>query len=178
MNDAARAEVAELADAHDSGSCARKGVGVRVPPSAPKKISELGQRPSLADARDGIRPQRLPPSRSAPPPTWSRSSHVRPDVLCLLDRRAWLVLAVVVHLAPGGKQDADHGDEGEDEVHQCSFQNPRRAARVMETGEYQGAGRRSSASRDAGDAGQAPEGTPAPLAPPPEEFDAGYSITW
>src|SRR5687767_7626539 len=30
-----RAEVAELADAHDSGSCARKGVGVRVPPSAP-----------------------------------------------------------------------------------------------------------------------------------------------
>src|SRR5207302_9969863 len=35
MNDALRAEVAELADAHDSGSCARKGVGVRVPPSAP-----------------------------------------------------------------------------------------------------------------------------------------------
>src|SRR5262245_29463889 len=32
-----RAEVAELADAHDSGSCARKGVGVRVPPSAPTK---------------------------------------------------------------------------------------------------------------------------------------------
>src|SRR5262245_42051171 len=37
MNDALRAEVAELADAHDSGSCARKGVGVRVPPSAPCK---------------------------------------------------------------------------------------------------------------------------------------------
>src|SRR5688572_26320698 len=35
MNPALRAEVAELADAHDSGSCARKGVGVRVPPSAP-----------------------------------------------------------------------------------------------------------------------------------------------
>src|SRR5262249_35659157 len=31
----ARAEVAELADALDSGSSARKGVGVRVPASAP-----------------------------------------------------------------------------------------------------------------------------------------------
>src|SRR3954465_13754975 len=30
-----RAEVAELADAHGSGPCARKGVGVRVPSSAP-----------------------------------------------------------------------------------------------------------------------------------------------
>ena len=29
------AEVAELADAHDSGSCERKLVGVQVPPSAP-----------------------------------------------------------------------------------------------------------------------------------------------
>ena len=38
MNDALRAEVAELADAHDSGSCARKGVGVRVPPSAPSDL--------------------------------------------------------------------------------------------------------------------------------------------
>ena len=35
MKSLPRAEVAELADAHDSGSCARKGVGVRVPPSAP-----------------------------------------------------------------------------------------------------------------------------------------------
>jgi hypothetical protein len=39
MNGALRAEVAELADAHDSGSCALTGVGVRVPPSAPVKIS-------------------------------------------------------------------------------------------------------------------------------------------
>ena len=31
-----RAEVAELADAHGSGPCTRKGVGVRVPSSAPK----------------------------------------------------------------------------------------------------------------------------------------------
>ena len=30
------AVVAELADAHGSGPCTRKGVGVRVPPSAPK----------------------------------------------------------------------------------------------------------------------------------------------
>src|SRR5262245_7315587 len=36
-----RAEVAELADALDSGSSARKGVGVRVPPSAPG-TSETG----------------------------------------------------------------------------------------------------------------------------------------
>src|SRR5205814_6780119 len=31
-----RAEVAELADALDSGSSARKGVGVQIPPSAPR----------------------------------------------------------------------------------------------------------------------------------------------
>jgi hypothetical protein len=30
------AEVAELADAHGSGPCTRKGVGVRVPSSAPE----------------------------------------------------------------------------------------------------------------------------------------------
>src|SRR5437773_12339118 len=39
------AEVAELADAHGSGPCARKGVGVRVPSSAPflicQRISDL-----------------------------------------------------------------------------------------------------------------------------------------
>ena len=33
-----RAEVAELADAHGSGPCARKGVGVRVPSSAPRVL--------------------------------------------------------------------------------------------------------------------------------------------
>src|ERR1039458_9656923 len=33
---ASSAEVAELADAHGSGPCTRKGVGVRVPSSAPK----------------------------------------------------------------------------------------------------------------------------------------------
>jgi hypothetical protein len=32
------AEVAELADAHGSGPCTRKGVGVRVPSSAPNLI--------------------------------------------------------------------------------------------------------------------------------------------
>ena len=31
-----RAEVAELADAQDLGSCGRKAVGVQLPPSAPK----------------------------------------------------------------------------------------------------------------------------------------------
>src|SRR5579871_1403233 len=31
-----KAEVAELADAHGSGPCTRKGVGVRVPSSAPE----------------------------------------------------------------------------------------------------------------------------------------------
>ena len=34
------AEVAELADAHGSGPCARKGVGVRVPSSAPALYSQ------------------------------------------------------------------------------------------------------------------------------------------
>ncbi len=43
------AEVAELADALDSGSSARKGVGVRVPPSAP------------SDSRI-VSPHRLPPA--------------------------------------------------------------------------------------------------------------------
>ena len=33
--------MAELVDAHDSGSCVRKDVGVRVPPSAPCKIKDL-----------------------------------------------------------------------------------------------------------------------------------------
>src|SRR5581483_134591 len=36
-----RAEVAELADAHGSGPCARKGVGVRVPSSAPECSSPV-----------------------------------------------------------------------------------------------------------------------------------------
>src|SRR5262245_66183590 len=40
------AEVAELADAHDSGSCARKGVGVRVPPSAPPNPNTLNDEES------------------------------------------------------------------------------------------------------------------------------------
>ena len=35
---ASSAVVAELADAHGSGPCTRKGVGVRVPPSAPKNF--------------------------------------------------------------------------------------------------------------------------------------------
>src|SRR5215472_11324168 len=38
-----RAVVAELADAHGSGPCTRKGVGVRVPPSAPKFLNESGR---------------------------------------------------------------------------------------------------------------------------------------
>src|SRR5215469_17888509 len=37
---ASRAEVAELADAHGSGPCTRKGVGVRVPSSAPNSLLE------------------------------------------------------------------------------------------------------------------------------------------
>jgi hypothetical protein len=41
MTDAFRAEVAELADALDSGSSARKGVGVRVPASAPNLSRRL-----------------------------------------------------------------------------------------------------------------------------------------
>ncbi len=44
------AEVAELADALDSGSSARKGVGVQVPPSAPISLYsflQVSQRPSV-----------------------------------------------------------------------------------------------------------------------------------
>ena len=33
--------MAELADAHGSGPCTRKGVGVRVPPSAPNIMVNL-----------------------------------------------------------------------------------------------------------------------------------------
>jgi hypothetical protein len=36
-----RAEVAELADAHGSGPCTRKGVGVRVPSSAPNRHKQI-----------------------------------------------------------------------------------------------------------------------------------------
>ena len=36
-----QAEVAELADAHGSGPCTRKGVGVRVPSSAPDFLSSI-----------------------------------------------------------------------------------------------------------------------------------------
>lgn len=41
-----RAEVAELADAHGSGPCTRKGVGVRVPSSAPILLKSLAQNDS------------------------------------------------------------------------------------------------------------------------------------
>ena len=34
--------VAELADAHGSGPCTRKGVGVRVPSMAPRFLVDLG----------------------------------------------------------------------------------------------------------------------------------------
>ncbi len=43
-----RAEVAELADAHGSGPCTRKGVGVRVPPSAPNILTDNPCLPSLS----------------------------------------------------------------------------------------------------------------------------------
>src|SRR5207249_11696136 len=47
LENALRAEVAELADALDSGSSARKGVRVQIPPSAP---------PALAPARGKQKP--------------------------------------------------------------------------------------------------------------------------
>ncbi len=45
-NPLSRAEVAELADALDSGSSALRGVRVQIPPSAP--IAYLPSKPSLA----------------------------------------------------------------------------------------------------------------------------------
>ena len=44
-----RAEVAELADAHGSGPCTRKGVGVRVPSSAPKCVHVAKNRGFVAE---------------------------------------------------------------------------------------------------------------------------------
>src|SRR6202789_2759133 len=45
-----RAGVAELADAHGSGPCTRKGVGVRVPSSAPSSIESLSSFPASSKA--------------------------------------------------------------------------------------------------------------------------------
>src|SRR5580693_4212866 len=42
-----RAEVAELADAHGSGPCTRKGVGVRVPSSAPTSSALMSAKVDL-----------------------------------------------------------------------------------------------------------------------------------
>src|SRR5574338_678295 len=58
-----KAEVAELADAHGSGPCTRKGVGVRVPSSAPEFLvtASHGIGPSL---RSGFR-LRAPARRSS-----------------------------------------------------------------------------------------------------------------
>src|SRR5438067_8703692 len=52
-----RAEVAELADALDSGSSARKGVGVQIPPSAPFDPHRLcaKARPGRLFPRPGLR---------------------------------------------------------------------------------------------------------------------------
>jgi hypothetical protein len=47
--------VAELADAHGSGPCTRKGVGVRVPSSAPTHFSSMipAKKESLVQAGAG-----------------------------------------------------------------------------------------------------------------------------
>ncbi len=47
------ARVAELADAEDSGSCARKGVGVQVPPRAPKRLQRISQAHLAQDGSHG-----------------------------------------------------------------------------------------------------------------------------
>ena len=51
------AEVAELADAHGSGPCTRKGVGVRVPSSAP--ISKQATRSAASDSSGMNHPVRI-----------------------------------------------------------------------------------------------------------------------
>src|SRR5437588_7724183 len=54
------AEVAELADAHGSGPCTRKGVGVRVPSSAPQEfISTAGRNPYLLPENELESPSRV-----------------------------------------------------------------------------------------------------------------------
>jgi hypothetical protein len=49
------AEVAELADAHGSGPCTRKGVGVRVPSSAPLLILFFLPVPQVLAVRSGFK---------------------------------------------------------------------------------------------------------------------------
>src|SRR5437660_11780302 len=57
-----QAEVAELADAHGSGPCTRKGVGVRVPSSAPKVLEcvDAGDSPALSLPVHGFCPAGCP----------------------------------------------------------------------------------------------------------------------
>jgi hypothetical protein len=56
------AEVAELADAHGSGPCTRKGVGVRVPSSAPMIFA---RGPSTRSARSGFRQRAQKPANGS-----------------------------------------------------------------------------------------------------------------
>jgi hypothetical protein len=46
------AEVAELADAHGSGPCTRKGVGVRVPSSAPVSLQTFKAHPNETELNE------------------------------------------------------------------------------------------------------------------------------
>ena len=50
------AEVAELADAQASEACARKGVGVQIPPSAPNFLAILAVMKKGGDDRRPLRP--------------------------------------------------------------------------------------------------------------------------
>jgi hypothetical protein len=59
MTHAFLAEVAELADALDSGSSARKGVGVRVPASAPVTTRSLESSLRSSDLSDRLMCDRL-----------------------------------------------------------------------------------------------------------------------
>ena len=78
-----RAEVAELADALDSGSSGRKVVGVQVPPSAPVaspifQTQPLAGEPSLAGCRAESYPLERQPSRQSTPPGRLPSHRVKP----------------------------------------------------------------------------------------------------
>src|SRR5436190_3515042 len=74
------AEVAELADAHGSGPCTRKGVGVRVPSSAPlinsqcRFLSRGKVSRATSFSNSGACPQRLKPALQ----TVSRAPEVCP----------------------------------------------------------------------------------------------------
>src|SRR5262245_41749903 len=82
-----RAEVAELADALDSGSRARKGGGVRVPPSAPASYETVTDTSSTSRASCAVGVLRA--RRSVLVTSFRRCSGARWAYRMVIVREAW-----------------------------------------------------------------------------------------